>query len=68
MTRPLTKHSRAELEELLEQKAEHVEHSYNSVLAELDRRAARKLTEASLILSVVGVAIAVGAFILSVLR
>lgn len=68
MTKPLTKFSQAELEELLEQRAEHVEHSYNSVLAELDRRAARKLTEASLTLSVVGVAIAVGALLLSALR
>lgn len=57
-----------ELSAKLEQTSVNVVPSYNDLVAEIDRRIARRQTQASLMLSVVSLAIAAGAFLLAMLR
>lgn len=66
--KPLIKLSDDELARALEQTATNVVPSYNDLVAEVDRRIARRQTQASLMLSVVSLAIAAGAFLLAMLR
>jgi hypothetical protein len=68
MARPLTRLSDAELREALDQEAQHVVYSYNGVVAELDRRSRNRQALASLVLSVVGVVIAVIALVVTAIR
>lgn len=66
--KPLVKMSDDELSAKLEQTSVNVVPSYNDLVAEIDRRIARRQTQASLMLSVVSLAIAAGAFLLAMLR
>jgi len=68
MARPLTDYTDDELRTLLRQHAEHVVYSYNGIVDEMDRRAANRQARASLVLSVVGLAIAVAAIIVAAVK
>jgi hypothetical protein len=58
----------AQVLEALRNNANHVVYAYNDLIAELDRRAARKQARESRILSVVSVLIAVAAIIVAALK
>jgi hypothetical protein len=66
--RPLPDLTDAELREALVTHSQNVYHSYDSIMAEMDRRAARRQATAQFVLSVVAIVIAVIALVVSALR
>ena len=66
MPKPLLEMSEREIREAIAGEARHVVYSYNSYLAELDRRAANRQARYSFALSVVGLVVAVAAVLVAV--
>lgn len=63
--KPLIDLPESELKAMLRNDAEHVMHSYNGIVAEIDRRAANRATGASLSISLLSLAISVAALIVA---
>jgi len=68
MAKALIDWTDAEIRQRLRDTATTTDHSYNSFVAELDRRAANRQTRASLILSAVAVVIATMSVVITALR
>jgi hypothetical protein len=66
--KPLPDLTDDELRSELRQSAEHVSYAYNDLMAEIDRRAARRQATASFFLGVVSIVIAVVAVLVAVFR
>ena len=68
MARPIIDLTDHELRRALDAKAREVVYSYNGVVAEMDRRAARRQATASFVLSALGLVIAVAALVVTALK
>lgn len=65
--KPLTLYSDKELEEVLVNRAEYVEHSYNSIISEIDRRRLQKNADRVYRLSILAIIISVTSLTVSAL-